>query len=54
MASMKDPEEQVYPPGFEPPTDINVPWYAWIFWPLAIFGIIGLASLLLKGCLLIF
>jgi hypothetical protein len=34
-----EPEESqppTYPPGFEPPTDINVPWYAWVLWPLAI------------------
>ena len=51
---MKDPQRQVYPPGFEPPTDTNPPWYAWILWPLAIFALLGLASFLFQSCLQIF
>ena len=27
-------EPRTYPPGFEPPTDIHVPWYAWLLWPM--------------------
>ena len=48
------PQEQVYPPGFEPPTDTNPPWYAWILWPLAIFALLGLASFLFSSCIQIF
>lgn len=39
-----------YPPGFEPPTDINVPWYAWVIWPFALaIALIGAAALF-HGC----
>jgi hypothetical protein len=39
-----------YPPGFEPPTDINVPWYAWVLWPLGIAIALALAATLFHGC----
>lgn len=50
MGRMKDPFEHppTYPPGFEPPTDVNVPWYAWVFWPFAILALIGIAVLVFK------
>ena len=35
------------PPGFEPPKDVNVPWYAWIVFPIVLLGIIGLLALIL-------
>jgi hypothetical protein len=38
-------------PGFEPPTDVNVPWYAWVLWPLALVVGLFLSALLFKGCM---
>jgi hypothetical protein len=49
-----DPEDRppaTYPPGFEPPTDVNVPWYAWLFWPLGLLTAFYLVSLLFRGCM---
>ena len=51
---MEEPQKQVYPPGFEPPTDIDVPWYAWIIWPIAIMTTIALLAILLRGFFQIF
>lgn len=51
---MEDPEQQepqTYPPGFEPPTDVIVPWYAWVIWPVAILASLTLAALLFRGCM---
>jgi len=51
---MSEPEDQTpitYPPGFEPPTDINVPWYAWVLWPLAVITALALTALLFRGCM---
>lgn len=50
---MNAPEDwkQDHPPGFEPPTDVNVPWYAWVLWPAALLTGIGLTMLLFRGCL---
>lgn len=50
---MSEPEEQrpTYPPGFEPPTDVDVPWFAWLLWPVAMIGAILFASLLFRGCM---
>jgi hypothetical protein len=50
---MDDPgdEPPSYPPGFEPPTDVNVPWYAWVMWPFAVMAALAVAALLFKGCL---
>lgn len=39
-----------HPPGFEPPSDVEVPWYAWVLWPAAITSALAVASLLLRGC----
>ena len=39
-----------YPPGFEPPTDLNVPWYAWVLWPLAVIIALFVTALLFRGC----
>ena len=49
MGRMDDLHEEpsppaTYPPGFEPPTDIDVPWFAWVLWPLAILALLGLAA----------
>jgi hypothetical protein len=38
-----------YPPGFEPPTDINVPWYAWVLWPLAVVVALAIAAVVFHG-----
>ncbi len=46
-----EPERPTYPPGFEPPTDIKVPWYAWLLWPMALMIALFLASLLFRGCM---
>jgi hypothetical protein len=51
---MYEPEESqppTYPPGFEPPTDINVPWYAWVLWPLAVITALLLTATLFHGCM---
>jgi len=50
MDDFQDPQPPTYPPGFEPPTDINVPWYAWVLWPLAIVVALLLAATLFHGC----
>jgi hypothetical protein len=47
----EDPSAPTYPPGFEPPTDINVPWYAWVLWPLAVITALFLTALLFHGCM---
>jgi len=39
-----------YPPGFEPPTDIQVPWYAWVLWPLAVVVALLVTAVLFHGC----
>ena len=44
-------QKQTYPPGFEPPTDVDVPWYAWVIWPFAIIGVVLVAGALLRGCM---
>jgi len=50
MYESEDPQPPTYPPGFEPPTDIDVPWYSWVLWPLAlIIALLG-AALLFHGC----
>jgi hypothetical protein len=46
-----DPAPPTYPPGFEPPTDINVPWYAWLVWPTALLAALFLAAMLFRGCM---
>ena len=53
MAPMDEPEAEprTYPPGFEPPTDIRVPWYAWLLWPTALLMALFLAALLFRGCM---
>ena len=54
MAVMDEVEEEApktYPPGFEPPTDVHVPWYAWLLWPLALVTLLLLASALFRGCM---
>jgi len=51
---MDDPEEQfppTYPPGFEPPTDINVPWYALVLWPIAVVTALLVTAMLFRGCM---
>jgi hypothetical protein len=44
-------EEESYPPGFEPPKDVNVPWYAWALWPLAILCALAATFALFRGCM---
>jgi len=39
-----------YPPGFEPPTDLHVPWYAWVLWPLAVILALLVTAMLFRGC----
>ena len=52
---MVDPEDPAapptYPPGFEPPTDLKVPWYAWVLWPLAVSLALLLTAVLFHGCM---
>ena len=51
---MNESEEQIpptYPPGFEPPTDVNVPWYAWVIWPVAIMTALLVTAILFRGCM---
>jgi len=43
-------EPKTYPPGFEPPTDINVPWYSWVLWPVGVALALTLAAVLFHGC----
>ena len=49
---MSAPEDwkQDHPPGFEPPTDVDVPWYAWVLWPVGVMIAIVLCVLLARGC----
>ena len=52
--SMNEADEQgppTYPPGFEPPTDIDVPWYAWVIWPIAIITALIVTAVLFRGCM---
>jgi len=53
MVSMDDVDEQrpTYPPGFEPPTDLHPPWYAWLLWPLMLMIALVLAALFFRGCM---
>ena len=46
----ESPQPPTYPPGFEPPTDINVPWYAWVLWPVALVVALLIAAVLFHGC----
>ncbi|HXX94030.1 MAG TPA: hypothetical protein VEN81_10375 [Planctomycetota bacterium] len=46
-----DPPPRTYPPGFEPPTDLKVPWYAWLVWPTALLTALVLAAILFRGCM---
>ena len=46
----ESPQPPTYPPGFEPPTDINVPWYAWVLWPVALVVALLVAAVLFHGC----
>ena len=51
--AMPDSEEEApptYPPGFEPPTDIDVPWYSWVIYPVAIIVALLLVAFLFRGC----
>lgn len=43
-----DNEPRTYPPGFEPPTDLNPPWYAWILWPMMLLIALVLAALFFR------
>jgi len=47
----EDPPPPAHPPGFEPPTDVNVPWYAWVLWPFALITALFFSALLFKGCM---
>ena len=49
MDDLEDVQPPTYPPGFEPPTDIDVPWYAWVLWPLAVFVALFLTAVLFHG-----
>jgi hypothetical protein len=55
MGAMDIPEDQpdrpTYPPGFEPPTDLHVPWYAWLVWPTALLAALLLAAMVFRGCM---
>ena len=44
-------EPRTYPPGFEPPKDLHVPWYAWLVWPAALLTALILAAFLFRGCM---
>ena len=46
-------EEQppTYAPGFEPPKDVNVPWYAWVLWPIALAAALFTIAMLFRGCM---
>ena len=47
----EDPQQPpTYPPGFEPPTDVDVPWYAWVLWPVALVAALLVAAVLFHGC----
>lgn len=53
MDDLEEREEplKTYPPGFEPPTDVNVPWYAWVVWPLAIVAAMVIVATVFRGCM---
>jgi len=51
MDESEEPTPPTYPPGFEPPTDINVPWYAWVLWPVAVITALILTAVLFRGCM---
>lgn len=51
MSVMDEVEEKTYPPGFEPPKDVNVPWYAWLLWPMALVTLLLLAAMTFRGCM---
>jgi hypothetical protein len=38
-------------PELDPLTDRNVPWYAWMLWPIVGIVALGLGMLLMRGCL---
>jgi hypothetical protein len=40
-----------YAPGFEPPADVRVPWYAWVLWPMAVAAALLLCALIFRGCM---
>jgi len=44
-------QSPTYAPGFEPPTDVNVPWYAWVLWPVAVAAALLLAAAAFRGCM---
>ncbi len=44
-------EPETHAPGFEPPTDVDVPWYAWLLWPLAAVVALVAGSLLFRSCM---
>ena len=50
MDEHESQEPPTYPPGFEPPTDVNVPWYAWVLYPLAIILALIVTAVLFRGC----
>ena len=51
MAEDQKPSQPpTYPPGFEPPTDIDVPWYAWVLWPIAVITALLITAYLFRGC----
>jgi hypothetical protein len=45
-----DQEPRTYPPGFEPPTDLHPPWYAWLLWPTVLVAALILAAIFFRGC----
>jgi len=53
MDDLEEREEspKTYPPGFEPPKDVNVPWYAWVVWPLAIVAAMIIVATVFRGCM---
>ena len=51
MDELEEQAPPTYPPGFEPPTDINVPWYAWVLWPLAVIIALVATATLFHGCM---
>ena len=51
MTEEPDDRPPYYASGFEPPTDVNVPWYAWVLWPLIVLATVVLAAVFLRGCL---
>lgn len=44
-------DEEPLPTGFEPPTDVNVPWFAWVIWPVALVAALAACSIVFRGCL---